>query len=96
MLFTWDRTKQDRLRSQQFIYRQLLKRWVHLPHMGHLIQPYRVHSIPVLVLKRREQHRIRRFIQKARKAQVSWLMKQPKWIKNRRFSFQPTQENYLY
>jgi hypothetical protein len=86
-LFTWDRTKRDRLRSQRFIYRQLLKHWVHLPHTGHFIQPYRVHSTPVLVLKRREQCRIRRFLQKAGKAQVSWLMKQPKWIKNRRFSF---------
>jgi hypothetical protein len=87
-LFTWDRSKRDCLESQQFIYRQLLKRWVHLPHTGHFIQPYRVHSIPaVLVLQRRKQRRIRRFLQKARKAQESWLMKQPKWIKNRQFSF---------
>jgi hypothetical protein len=48
-LFTWDTTKQDRLRSQRFMYRQLLKRWVHLPHTGHFIQPYRVHSILVSV-----------------------------------------------
>jgi DnaJ-domain-containing protein 1 len=55
--------------------------------MGHFIQPYRVHSVPVSVLQQAEQRRIRRLLQKAHKTQVSWLMKQPKWIKNRQFSF---------
>jgi hypothetical protein len=76
-----DRRIRDRLRSQRFIYNQLLRRWVHLPHTGHFIQPYKMHFIPVSVLQRREQRHVRRFLQKARKAQVSWLVKQPKWIK---------------
>jgi hypothetical protein len=33
------------------------------------------------------QRRITNFEVNARKAQESWLMTQPKWIKNRRFSF---------
>jgi hypothetical protein len=86
-LLTWDRRKQDRLRLHWFIYKQLFKHWVHLPHMGHFIQPYKVHSLPVLVIQRRKQRFVRRFLQKARKTQSIWLMKQPKWIKNRRFSF---------
>jgi hypothetical protein len=77
----------DRLRLHQFIYKQLLRCWIHLPHSGHFIQPYRVHLLPILVIQWRKQRHIRRFEHKACKAQVSWLEKQPKLIKNRRFKF---------
>jgi hypothetical protein len=63
-LLTWDWSKQDLLRSHRFIYKQLFKRWVHLPHTGHFIQPYKVHSLPVSIIQRRKQRCVRRFLQK--------------------------------
>jgi hypothetical protein len=50
-LLTWDRSKQDHLRLHRFINKQLFKHWVHLPHMGHYIQPYKVHSLPVSIIQ---------------------------------------------
>jgi hypothetical protein len=64
--------------------------------VGHICFPTIIHDKPKSVRDqekaarkeaRQYQRHILKFEGKARKAKVSWLMKQPKWIKNRRCSF---------
>jgi hypothetical protein len=90
------RTAEERQEALNYLYKTLYSQWLPLQHykhnVGHIRLPTIIHDKPKSIrdqekATRKEIRRQRRFLRKAHKAQVSWLVKQPKWIKNRRFSF---------
>jgi hypothetical protein len=90
------RTVKQRQEAFNYLYNTLYTQWLPLQHyqhnVGHIKFPIIIHDKPKSIrdqekATRKETRRQRRFLRKAHKAQVSWLVKQPKWIKNRRFSF---------
>jgi hypothetical protein len=96
-------TTKQRQETYQYLYNTLYNQWLPLQHykqnVGHIKFPTTTHDKPKSrrdreKAARKEAQRLRHyqlcitnFEVKARKAQGNWLMKQTKWIKNRRFSF---------
>jgi hypothetical protein len=97
------RTTKLRQEAYRYLYNTLYNQWLPLQHykhnVGHIRFPTIMQDKPKSLrdqekAARKEarqlqhyQHLITNFKVKARNAQESWLMKNPKWIKNRQFSF---------
>ena len=74
----------------------LYNQWLPLQHyqhnVGHIRFPTIIHDKPKSIRDqekgaRKEAQKLRQYLCKAYKVKANWLIKKPKWIKNRRFSF---------